>query len=270
MRKLQKSLFIATAACLSSTPVSAASLAPTGPWVVDYSNDQCLLDRNYGTDAEPIILAIRRVPMDSNVAIGVLSRGGRTESTVGNAKVRFGGAPPVQAAFRAYSVPEKNLRSLTSYVPEGAPLIAAAVQSGSISMSAAGELEDTFEVPALADGLRALDACVVDLAQSWGMTVEQQKRLKVLARPLRNNYLQPEDYAGELNRNADLRPQVRLWVGESGKPLDCVALKGTSSDKFAETTCRLLLQRASFSPALDTDGKPMKSILVYTVDWFAG
>jgi hypothetical protein len=271
MRIIERSLLtgLGIAVLAAAKPTTAAPLQPTGPWVVDYSNDQCLLDRNYGTDAKPLILVIRRVPMDSDVYVGVYSRDGRPNATTGNAKVAFGDAAPVPAAFRAYFVPAKSVRSFTSYVPGGAALIDQAAQSGSISVRAPGEVQDTFLVPALADGLRALDACVLDLGKSWGMPIDQQKRVKVLARPLRQ-YLQPEDYGGQLNRNANLRPQVRLWVDENGKPLNCVPLQSTASEEFASTTCRLLLQRASFSPARDADGKPVKSIFVYTVDWFVG
>ena len=270
MRKFHKPLLIASAALGFATPVRAAPLPPTGPWVVDYGNDQCLLDRNYGTEAKPLILAIRRVPMDPDASVGVFSRGGPENPIVGAATVGFGGAAPIKAAFRAYSVPGKDLRSLMTYVANGATLVASAAQSGAISVRASGEIENSFQVPALAEGLRALDACLLDLGQSWGMPADQQKRVKILARPLRQDYLQPEDYAGELNRNSNSRPQVRLWVDENGKPLDCVPLKATASDEFANRTCRLLLQRASFSPALDADGTPVKSLLVYTVDWFVG
>ena len=269
MRKIQ-SLFVASALALCATPAPAVPLQPTGPWVVDYSNDQCLLDRNYGTDSKPLIFGIRRVPMDFDVHVSVYSRDGRTNASTGDAKIVFGGAPPIRAAFRAFSVSGKGLRSLTTYVSDGASLVAAAARAGSISVRAPGELQETFQVPGFADGLQALDACVLDLGQSWGMTPEQQKGVKVLAHPLRRDYLRPEDYTGELNRNANSRPQVRLWVDETGKPHDCVPLKATSSDEFAETTCRLLLQRASFSPARDSGGKPVKSILVYTIDWFVG
>jgi hypothetical protein len=58
-------------------------------------------------------------------------------------------------------------------------------------------------------------------------------------------------------------------VDETGKPLDCVPLKATASPAFAATTCQLLLQRAAFSPALDANGKPIRSIAVYTADWVA-
>ena len=247
----------------------AAPLPPTGPWVVDYSNDQCFLDRNYGTADKPLILAIRRVPMDPDVYVGVYSRDGKSTSTIGDAKVAFDGAAPVAAAYRAYSVPGKDVRNFTSYVPDGAALIAAAPRSDSISVRAPGEVQETFLVPNLAQGLGALDACVLDLGRTWGMPAEQQKRVKVVARPLRQDYLRPDDYASEeINRNANSRPQVRLWVDENGKPMDCVPLKSTASTPFATTTCQLLLQRASFSPALDSNGKPVKSIIVYTIDWF--
>jgi hypothetical protein len=272
MRVIQRvAMLVGGAISMVASGASAAPLAPTGPWVVDYSNDQCLLDRNYGSDARPLILAIRKVPMDSDVSVGVYTRDGNLDPRIGDAMLNLG-ASPIDAKFRAYSVPGKGLRNFTAYVPEGASLFEAAGQAATIGVRAPGEVDATFAVPELGHGLRALDACVADLAQSWGVPAEQLKRLKEPARALRQNYLQPSDYSPrELNENANARAQVRLWVDEAGKPLDCTPLKsGAGSTLFGDTTCRLLLKRAAFKPAIDVDGKPVRSIVVYTVDWVVG
>ena len=105
--------------------------------------------------------------MDSDVSVGVYTRDGSPDPRIGNAKLDLG-ASPVDAKFRAYSVPGKGLRNFTAYVPEGASLFEAAGQSATIAVRAPGEVEETFAVPELGHGLRALDACVADLAQSWG------------------------------------------------------------------------------------------------------
>jgi len=271
MGVIQRLAVLAGGISMSAVAAPAAPLTPTGPWVVDYSNDQCLLDRNYGSDESPLILAIRRVPMDPDVSIGVYTRGGNADPRIGDASLGLG-ASRIAAKFRAYSVPGKNLRNFSAYVRGGVSLFEAAGQPGSITLRAPGEVDETFAVPELAHGLRALDACVADLAQSWGLTADQQKRIKQGAQALRQDYLQPGDYSPrELNENANARSQVRLWVDESGKPIDCVPLKsGAGSTLFGNTSCRLLLKRATFKPAIDVDGKPVKSIVVYTVDWVVG
>lgn len=270
MRILGKALLAILGTSICSTPVAAAPLPPTGPWVVDYSNDQCFLDRNYGTDARPVVLAIRRVPMDPQVNLGVYSRSGGPTSLTGKARLSFGPAAPLEASFRAYSVPGKDVRNFTTYLDNGAALLVAAAQSGSISLRAPGEVNETFLVPDLAQGMHALDACLADLAQNWGMSADQFARVRVPPRPLRLDYLTARDFSAvELSRNSDSHPQVRLWVDETGKPLDCVPLQATASPAFAATTCQLLLQRAAFSPALDANGKPIRSIAVYTADWVA-
>lgn len=255
----------------ASVPALAAPLQPTGPWVVDYSDDQCFLDRNYGTDAKPVILAIRRVPLDSDVSVGVYTRGGRSEPAAGKAKVAFGAAAPVVAKFRAYSVPGKGLHNFTTYVRESVPLLDGAAQSGTMTLRAPGEVDDTFLVPALAGGLKALDACVLDLGVSWGVPPEQQSRVKEPPRAVRHDYIGPADYSPqEINQNMNAPSQVRLWVDEAGRPLDCVPLKSNGPQQaFAQTTCRLLLKRAAFTPAIDVGGKPIKSIVVYSVDLLA-
>jgi len=116
-----------------------------------------------------------------------------------------------------------------------------------------------------------LDQCDLNLGKSWGISVEQQQRLKVPAASIRHDYLTSSDYPEkELETLASGRSQVRLTVDETGKPLDCVAMKSIDSPAFAATTCRVLLERAAFHPAIDVGGKPMRSVVVYTVDWLIG
>jgi hypothetical protein len=272
MRIIQNAAFATAATSLFVTPAAAAPRQPTGPWVVDSNNDQCFLDRNYGTDASPVLLAIRRVPMDPDIAVGVYRRSGHSDPTNGNAKVGFGAAAPVAAKFRSYSIATKNLHNFTAYIPNGAPLLDAAAQSGVITVQAPGELDEAFAVPELAAGLKALDGCMAELGSSWGISAEQQKRVKELPRALRPDYVSPADYSPqEINQIMNAPALVRLWVDESGKPLDCVPLKSNgAAEDFAQTTCRVLLKRAAFAPAMDVDGKPIKGIVVYKVDFVGG
>jgi hypothetical protein len=269
VRATRNALFTSAAMSLVTSPAAAAPRQPTGPWVVDSHNDQCFLDRNYGTDANPVLLAIRRVPMDPDISVGVYQRGGHSDPVNGTAAIGFGSAPAMAAKFRAYSIPAKNLHNFTAYIRDGALLLDAAARSGVVTLQASGELDESFAVPQLAAGLKALDDCVLDLGSAWGLSPEQQKRIKEPPRALREDYLSPADYSPqELNQNINAPAMVRLWVDESGKPIDCVPLQSNGvAQGFAQKTCRVLLKRAAFTPAVDVDGRPIRSIVVYTVDF---
>jgi TonB family protein len=273
MRAIQRAFLIAagTALCASSSSAAPKPLVPrqpTGPWVVDYSQDECILDRNYGTASQPQVLAISRVPMDTRVTLSYVTRDQKPLLRDGKAKIGFGTAAPVEAGFRAYPVAGKAVRNLAAYVADGVRSIESAADAGVISIDAAGELRQAYAVPGLAAAVRALDACVLDLGKAWGISIDQQKRLKEPARPLSDQYLSPDDYPpNTLNENITGRAQVRMWVDETGKPLDCTPLRSSGSPVFGETSCRLLMKRAAFKPAVDVDGKPVRSIYIYTVDW---
>ena len=100
MRVLRAVLIVAAVAG-NPAPTSAATLQPTGKWVVNYDKDECLLERNYGTEARPLALLIERFPMDMDLAVSVFSRHeGRLE--IGHAKVTFGAAEPITAGYGAY------------------------------------------------------------------------------------------------------------------------------------------------------------------------
>ena len=253
---------------LFGSSAAAAPRQPTGKWVVDFDKDECLLERDYGTQSQPLMLLIERFPMETGLSISVFSATSGKGLEHGQAKVVFGTAAPIKAGYSAYALAGVHLRRFSAQVEDGNSLIANAVAGGVVEVNAPDEVKETFAVPGLGDALKILDNCVLDLGKSWGVPVDQQQRMRIPAKAIRHDYLQSNDYpTKELNEGANGRSLVRLTVDESGKPVDCVPLKSVESPDFARTTCRLLLSRASFHPALDSDGKPMRSVYVYNVNW---
>ena len=254
--------------CTIASTSFAAPRTPTGKWIVDFANDECFLDREYGTAERPLFLAIRRFPMDDDLTIQIFTHDTGTSVLNGDAKVTFGAGESANTKFLSYRVAKTELRKWIIHVERGALLIGPALRSENISVRAGHDLDEDFAVPDLANALRLLDQCDLNLGKSWGISVEQQQRLKLPATSIRHDYLTSADYPEkELRTPASGRSQVRLTIDETGKPVDCVAMKSIDSPAFAATTCRILLERAAFHPAMDVGGKPMRSVVVYTVDW---
>ena len=272
MRKVRRIVLAAAGMAACAAPAQAAGdvgpLQPTSPWVVDYGQDECFLDRNYGSEKQPLILAFYRVPMDGFVTVSLVTRKDSGRSRTGKAKIAVGAASPNDVTYRAYPVVGSDLRYFKAYVENGVSTIGNAAGTSTISIYAPGEVSHLFSVAGITAALHALDECVLDLGKTWGVPIEQQKRVKEPAKPLQQSIISPDDYpASALDENVSGRAQVRMWVDESGKPLECTPLKSSGSPLFGATTCKLLMRRAAFRPAIDVDGKPVRSIYVFTVDW---
>jgi TonB family protein len=111
-----------------------------------------------------------------------------------------------------------------------------------------------------------------NLVKSWGYDpVEQAAALRPVS-PITSpgTWLSGNDYPlnAVMNGHSGL-VQFRLDVDAEGKVLGCFILSRTSPDDFADTTCRAMIRRARLQPALDAQGKPIRSYFVGKVVWLA-
>lgn len=256
--------FLAAVAMVAA-PAQAAPRQPTGKWVLDYAQDECLLAREYGTADNTLILTFRKFPMDEDIGIFVFKSGTKGDIGGGQAQISFGGANTVAPYFGAYDLMGKPVRRIETSVREDQ--FAEALRTEAISIRAPGEVTETFSVPKIASALGMLNECALNLGQAWGIPIEQQKSMRKSAKAI-GKALTSADYPDQaLKDDLNGRAQVRLMVDDAGRVTDCVALKSNPNKVFAETTCRVLRKRARFVPALDVHGKQMKSVVVYIVNF---
>ena len=167
---------------------SAASAAtpdpkqPTGKWTVEFADKLCVLSRNYGTDANPLLLAFNQAPMEDRLEVIVVRRSDSLKSDGGQAKVLFGDKE-VSAPYGASSVASNSLRRIRIQL-EG-ELYESAIAAKLIAIDVPSEVRETFSVPGFAEGLRVLRDCTIDLGVDWGFSVEEQKRIAGPARGVR-------------------------------------------------------------------------------------
>ena len=149
----------------------------------------------------------------------------------------------------------------------------AAATTEVISVSVPGEVQESFAVPGFGAALKVMDQCVVDLGRHWGISAEELRRMSTPPKAFRslNRYFTSDDYPMKaLKDDATGRTNVRIAVDETGRPTDCVVMKPSGNKMLDSETCRILLERARFQPAMDVNGKPMKSVVVTAVNWIIG
>ncbi len=61
--------------------------------------------------------------------------------------------------------------------------------------------------------------------------------------------------------------QARVTVGTDGKPSDCRIVRTSGHNELDDMACRVILGRARFHPAIDHQGKPMRSPVFFVSNW---
>ena len=264
---LSRALAFLCAVSVASMPGTAEPRQPTGKWVVDYAADSCLLSRAYGTEDRPLLLIFEKLPLSDDVGLYAIRMTDRDDVNSGKADIGFGPAQRKQISFSAVPTARHRVRRISMRVD--GDVLGGAAASGSISVSAAKEINETFAVPNLAAAFDALNNCALDLGRVWGMPVEQQKRLKREPKPVQplNKYFNSSLYPDAALKNGEMgQGKVRVDIDTGGNPTNCVLTRPTGSKSLDETTCRVL-RKVHFEPALDADGRPMNSFYVTTIAW---
>jgi TonB family protein len=81
-------------------------------------------------------------------------------------------------------------------------------------------------------------------------------------------YFSDEDYpAAALRAGEQGIVAFRLRAGPDGKPSGCTILSSSGSSSLDSTTCRILMERPSFEPARDAQGKATSDEFVGRIVW---
>lgn len=110
--------------------------------------------------------------------------------------------------------------------------------------------------------MAAMRKCTDDMAQDWGIDLDAHRQLTRPVVPTDSpaSWLGSNDYPRALwVRGIQGLVQLRLSVGADGVPTQCHIQRSTRPQEFDEISCKRLLQRARFEPALDAQGKPIAS-----------
>jgi TonB family protein len=275
-------LAAAVAVAGSAQASEPEKLTRTGKWVVDYDRDACHLLAQFGTGEH--VLAIRLTRYEPGDSFDLVFYGHRVASpdTRSEAKIDFGlrGTP---AAVKTVNGKAGNLPMM---------LIGSARLDGwerekseDIAPSLSPQQEDAVtgvtvrigrkkafrvEFGPLSKPMAQLRTCQADLLKSWGYDPVVQTTLATPVKPANSpaSWLRDNDYpSGAVAAGQNGVVQFRLDVDAEGKVHGCHVLARTSPDVFADTTCRNVTRRARLKPALDLDGKPVRSFFVQKVYW---
>ena len=268
------------------TSILAQASAPetlkrTGKWVVNYNRDACHIIAEFGTGKDMIIMRLTRYQPGETFDFDLYGRKLASNELRTSVKVDFGlrGSPVEAEAVngKAGDLPIMLLgptrldgwqASSEEIGPPVSPEQEAAVSG--VTVKIARKKPFRLEFGSLAKPMEHLRACQANLLKSWGYDPVVQTTLSKPAIPANSPgaWLSSGDYPkGAVTMGQSGIVQFRLDVEPDGRIAGCYVLARTSPDVFADTTCRAVSRRAKLEPALDANGRPVRSFYVQKVRW---
>lgn len=283
--------FLALAAPLAAAE-APVELAPSSQWNVDFARDKCQLIRTFGEGENKHFLRFQQYSPGNAAGLTVAGPAFTRFRSRAVTDLRFfeGQSPhrtkPFTGTVEGYGdgviyswvtidrgMPERPTKEDTPRTTS-LPLLDTALgkqvqfielrQGGRTVRLKSGPLNAAFEV---------LNQCTLDLLRDWGL--DPDKHLTALsgprwinqdaiARRIQSDY--PSDAARE-GEQAILR--MRVIVSEQGKVESCTLIEATETKELESPACRLM-KSATFEPARDAAGTPMRSYFATSITYQIG
>lgn len=251
-------------------PVALEALRPTSQWKVEYAERECRLTRNFGTDQDLILFRLARGTSFTNydimlagISIPKQSTGVDIEITISaqNSKQSFKG--------ENRDIPNRKERILRWYDGDLIPILAGP-KNQELFVTSDENYRVKLKIDDFPAALKAMETCHDDLLKGWGIDGPQMRSLVSLAEPRMN----PEEWANILDYPDDmLRDGIsgivsfKLDIDAAGLPTKCLVIISSKTPKLDQHTCRLMMKRAKFKPAIAADGTATASHYINRVRW---
>lgn len=262
------------------------SLSPRSHWLLEKSEDRCVMSRQFGTDDRTIFTQFARYGPSDDFAFNLIGRPFGNLYQRQPVSLRFG----TDGKFVAHGAMIGDFKDLPmlflsgrldnldisrwhrEHPDEAPPAITpnqeAAVTSMEVQFSG---LALHLELGSLAKPMFALRKCTDELLQSWGLDPLEQASLVQHVTPLERptTWLHPKDFPPASERAGKQAVlSFRLMVAADGNPTACSIQERAQADPaISQATCSALMKRARFKPARRADGTPVASYFIDSVNW---
>lgn len=269
MRSRMKQLAAVAAALTWAGTAAGAPRAPTGKWVVDFDDAQCVASRPYGTKDKPLLLALKQPPIGEVMQIAVIRKGGggRFGEQV-DASLRIDGGRPIPVTMVSFAVKERNERVMLLNLP--LDQFQAVRKGTTLTIDAGRELNETLQLAEVEPLMRVMDTCIADLRKVWNVRTDPDHPplLKQSAAGDIVGLFRGDDYPGvSVSQAKSGSVSVAILIDEAGRVADCTIVNTSGVAALDAQSCAVIKQRAKFTPAIGLDGKPAKDAYVQRITW---
>lgn len=277
-------LWLLLAALVPSTAQAAdkiTTLPRTEKWVASFDDDSCRLVGVFGADKDQILIELAQYSPGSGFELSVMGQPVKTDDPFAKLKIGFGpDFNPVTVQTINGTRGKYPLRIVTSMDfgnQQSAPTTPAEIPATPpervvryLDVWANAHSVYRLDLGSMVSPMTVMHECMQNLVKSWGYAPDETANDAARAAPVGSpgNWLTSGDYPTELLRQgATGIVHFRLDVDEKGAVTGCHVQMSTKPAGFDVTTCKLIMQRAKFTPGHNAKGEPIKSYYVSTASW---
>lgn len=272
----------------ATPPAADGVLQPSSKWILQYSEDSCRVGRFFGEGKERTLLQMTQFAPDHTFMLAIAGGGLGKRINAGRAKVQFGPVHPPReeispaggdigdykpglifstVAVRATETAEPSLKAsdqerIANFQPSNPITLEDEAKVEWIEISVGSKPRLRLQTGPMGKLFKALNTCSEELLLHWGLDVERYKTISRKPVPIESpgRWITGNAYPDKaLMRGEQAIIYFRLMVDANGQAESCHIQQSGYSKEFDQAVCRSLMKNAKFKPALDAEGKPMKS-----------
>lgn len=252
-------------------PVGASAQPPkptTAPtWTVNYALHRCEVQRSASPGRVAIKVTLTPHSPFQGMAVSVPTVGRRPSMETITLSLP---APDIDVPPTALISPSADKTASEVAFSLTQQQLASAMKAGSFTVSAKRIGTIDVDTRGLGKAVEAAKPCVDDLANRWG--APRTWAVDAVAERTLIGLFTADDYPETLrsaNKQGTLQALLRLDA--NGKVIGCRGIDVVGDVAFVNVSCKILAQRARFTPAKDASGAPTESFyLTPKLSWLLG
>ncbi|WP_419808426.1 energy transducer TonB [Sphingomonas sp.] len=251
-------------------PLLLAAAAPppvltsVGPWVVNVSENMCLLQRSFPVGEKKVMLVFQPLLDLDSMELYVITDDTSQRQYQGNYTARIG-REGQEITGRYYSVWAAASRSRITRLTTDRTVLEH-LQDGDTLAIEARPVNLSFRIVRPANARTALQSCIVDLKRSWGIDPDVASRTATQLEGNPAQYFGPDSYPREALRQGIYGRVIALLNTTPAGTVERCHIVSSAGPALNDGTCKAAM-RIRFRPARDADGKPLPSTYLLPVRW---
>lgn len=238
---------------------------------MDYRPADCVAVRNFADGEKTYVLRLRPSPFWDVMELSVLRPGKQGTPDQLPLRLQIDEDPPISSYVLLHGAKSGKVDYRVNRLNIPIETFSRLRRAGQMHF-ATSTIDVTLKLDLLSKVGEALQKCVEDLQSLWNIGPVYAGRLRQPPMPVKPlaSLFSENDYPGValLNHMSGSTTFV-LLIDETGKMASCNTIVTSGIASLDTQVCAILLQRAKFNPAIDTDGKPAKGTISTKVQWIS-
>ena len=150
-------------------------------------------------------------------------------------------------------------------------VVDALAEAQGVTLEVGGRRPVTINFSGADRAVKLFRQCDDNLLRTWGVDPAALRALRKRPHPIGGSiarWVHNTDYPEEaIRQNASGMATMRFLVRTDGRPSDCTVVASSGHKSLDRASCRVIMERGEFEPAIGPDGKPVEAPIITGLRW---